>query len=102
VGEANKSIDDLLDDARRTLQRVTPQDAAAPGLIPASYPRRAVALIIDGLVDAVITYAAVRFLTSIIAERGTNVFYAAISFVIALLLGPETKGKELVPDLVVA
>ncbi len=26
----------------------------------------------------------------------------AISFVIALLLGPETRGKELVPDLVVA
>ena len=26
----------------------------------------------------------------------------AISFVFALLLGPETKGKELVPDLMVA
>ena len=29
MGEAHKSIDDLLDDARRTLQRVTPHDAAA-------------------------------------------------------------------------
>lgn len=29
MGEVNKSIDDLLDDARRTLQRVTPHDAAA-------------------------------------------------------------------------
>jgi len=28
VAEVHKSIDDLLDDARRTLQRVTPHDAA--------------------------------------------------------------------------
>jgi len=34
-------------------------------------------------------------------SRSTSVV-GAISFVIALLLGPETKGKELVSDLVVA
>jgi hypothetical protein len=28
--------------------------------------------------------------------------FGAASFIVALLLSPETKGKELVPDLVVA
>jgi hypothetical protein len=28
--------------------------------------------------------------------------FGAVNFVVALLLAPETKGKELVPDLVVA
>jgi SHS family lactate transporter-like MFS transporter len=58
--------------------------------------------IFGGLVAPVVTYFAVNHglgfgIPLLIATTG-----AAASFVVALLLSPETKGKELVPDLVIA
>jgi SHS family lactate transporter-like MFS transporter len=58
--------------------------------------------IFGGLVAPVVTYVAVNYglgfgIPLLVATTG-----AAASFVVALLLSPETKGKELVPDLVVA
>src|SRR5436853_5267800 len=58
--------------------------------------------IFGGLVAPVLTYFAINYNLGFGIPMLVGTVVGAISFVIALLLGPETKGKELVPDLVVA
>jgi SHS family lactate transporter-like MFS transporter len=55
-----------------------------------------------GLVPTVITYFAANFQTGFAIPMLIGTVAASISFVLALLMGPETKGKVLVADLVVA
>jgi len=58
--------------------------------------------IFGGLVAPVLTYFAINYNLGFGIPMLVGTVVGAISFVIALLLGPETKGKELVSDLVVA
>jgi len=54
-----------------------------------------------GFVAPIVTYFAINHNLGFGIPMLVGTVIGCISFVIALLLGPETKGKELVPDLVV-
>ena len=58
----------------------------APRLVPASYPRRAAALVIDVLVELIVGYFAARLFFSFVSDWGTNVVYAIVSFIVAAQL----------------
>ena len=58
--------------------------------------------IFGGLMPPVVTYIATTYQIGFAIPMLIGTCVGAASFVIALLLGPETKGKILVPDLVVA
>jgi SHS family lactate transporter-like MFS transporter len=58
--------------------------------------------IFGGLVAPVLTYFAVNYNLGFGIPMLVGTVVGALSFVTALYFGPETKGKELVPDLVVA
>jgi len=58
--------------------------------------------IFGGLVAPILSYFAINYNLGFGIPMLVGTAAGAISFVIALLLGPETRGKELVPDLVVA
>jgi SHS family lactate transporter-like MFS transporter len=58
--------------------------------------------IFGGLVAPTLTFLAATWGTSLAVPMFVGTVLGAGSFIIALLLGPETKGKEIVPDLVVA
>jgi SHS family lactate transporter-like MFS transporter len=58
--------------------------------------------IFGGLVAPVVSYFAVEHGMGFGIPLLIATTVAAASFVVALLLSPETKGKELVPDLVIA
>ena len=58
--------------------------------------------IFGGLVAPTLTYFAINHNMGFGVPMLVGTVVGAVSFVIALLLGPETKGKVLVPDLVVA
>src|SRR5437016_94582 len=58
--------------------------------------------IFGGLVAPILSYFAINYNLGFGVPMLVGTTAGAISFVIALLLGPETRGKELVPDLVVA
>src|SRR5262244_2098260 len=58
--------------------------------------------IFGGLVAPVLTYFAINYKLGFGIPMLVGTVVGAISFVLALLLGPETKGKELVSDLMVA
>jgi MFS transporter, SHS family, lactate transporter len=58
--------------------------------------------IFGGLVAPTLTYFAINYHLGFGIPMLVGTVVGAISFVFALLLGPETKGKELVPDLMVA
>ena len=58
--------------------------------------------IFGGLVAPVLTYFAINYNLGFGIPMLVGTVVGALSFVIALSFGPETKGKELVPDLVVA
>ena len=49
-----------------------------------------------------LTYFAINYQLGFGIPMLVGTVVGAISFVLALLVGPETKGKVLVPDLVVA
>jgi MFS transporter, SHS family, lactate transporter len=53
-------------------------------------------------VAPVLTYFATNYQLGFGIPMLVGTVVGAISFVLALLVGPETKGKVLVPDLVVA
>ena len=55
--------------------------------------------IFGGLVAPVLTYIAVTYNVGFGVAMMVGTTVGLISFIIALLLGPETKGKELVSDL---
>jgi MFS transporter, SHS family, lactate transporter len=57
---------------------------------------------IGGFVPLVLTYMATHFDIGLAGAMMAGTAFGAINFVLALLVGPETKGKVLVPDLVVA
>ena len=56
--------------------------------------------IFGGLVPPILTYLAATWGTGLALPMLIGTVVGAGSFIIALLLGPETKGKEIVPDLV--
>jgi SHS family lactate transporter-like MFS transporter len=58
--------------------------------------------IFGGLVAPVLTYFAINYNLGFGVPMLVGTVVGALSFVTALYFGPETKGKELVPDLVVA
>ncbi len=58
--------------------------------------------IFGGLVAPALTYFAINYQLGFGIPMLVGTVVGAISFVLALLVGPETKGKVLVPDLVVA
>jgi SHS family lactate transporter-like MFS transporter len=58
--------------------------------------------IFGGLVAPTLTYLAAHYGTGFAIPMLLGTGLGALSFVCALLLGPETKGKVLVPDLIVA
>ena len=58
--------------------------------------------IFGGLVAPVLTYFAINYNLGFGIPMLVGTVVGALSFVIALSFGPETKGKELVPHLVVA
>jgi hypothetical protein len=58
--------------------------------------------IFGGLVAPTLTYFAINYHLGFGIPMLVGTVVGAVSFVFALLLGPETKGKELVPDLMVA
>jgi len=58
--------------------------------------------ILGGLVVPVLAYFATTYNVGYAVPMLVGTVVAAFSVVIALLLSPETKGKELVADLVVA
>src|ERR1700739_2409363 len=55
-----------------------------------------------GLVAPILAYAATAYHIGYAMPMLVGTVVAALSFVIAIALGPETKGKALVPDLVIA
>src|SRR5262249_34842642 len=55
--------------------------------------------IFGGLVAPVLTYFAINYQLGFGIPMLVGTVVGAVSFVLALLLGPETKGRELVPDL---
>jgi SHS family lactate transporter-like MFS transporter len=58
--------------------------------------------IFGGLVAPTLTFLAATWGTGLAIPMLIGTALGAASFIIALLLGPETKGKEMVPDLVLA
>jgi hypothetical protein len=50
----------------------------------------------------VLTFFAEHYQVGLVIPMLVGTCAAAVSVVIALLISPETKGKELVPDLIVA
>jgi SHS family lactate transporter-like MFS transporter len=58
--------------------------------------------IFGGLVAPILTYIAATYQVGLGISMLIGTVVGAVSFVCALLVGPETKGKELVPDLVLA
>ena len=58
--------------------------------------------IFGGFVPLVLTFFAEHYQVGLAIPMLVGTCAAAVSVVIALLLSPETKGKELVPDLIVA
>ncbi len=56
--------------------------------------------IFGGLVPPILTFLAATWGTGLALPMLLGTVLGAGSFIIALLLGPETKGKEIVPDLV--
>jgi MFS transporter, SHS family, lactate transporter len=56
--------------------------------------------IFGGLVGPILTFLAATWGTGLAVPMLIGTLFGAGSFVIALLLGPETRGEELVPDLV--
>ena len=57
--------------------------------------------IFGGFVPLVLTYFAVNYQVGLVIPMLVGTCVAATSVVIALLISPETKGKELMADLVV-
>ena len=55
-----------------------------------------------GLCAPVLAYFATNWQLGLAIPMLIGTVFGALNFIIALLLAPETKGKELVPDLVVA
>ena len=55
-----------------------------------------------GLCAPVLAYFATNWQLGLAIPMLVGTVFGAVNFIIALLLAPETKGKELVPDLVVA
>jgi SHS family lactate transporter-like MFS transporter len=53
-------------------------------------------------VPLVLTFFAEHYQVGLVIPMLVGTCAAAVSVVIALLISPETKGKELVPDLIVA
>ena len=82
--------------------------ATFPSGFPPKYERRPApsvyyqGAIFGGLVAPTLTYFAINHNMGFGVPMLVGTVVGAVSFVIALLLGPETKGKVLVPDLVVA
>ena len=58
--------------------------------------------IFGGLVAPILAYFAVSWQTGFAIPMLIGTVFGAVSFILATLLGPETRGKELVPDLSVA
>src|ERR1700760_40017 len=58
--------------------------------------------IFGGFVPLVLTFFAEHYQVGLVIPMLVGTCAAAVSVVIALLISPETKGKELVPDLIVA
>ena len=58
--------------------------------------------IFGGLVPPVITYFAVNYNMSFSIPMLAGCVIGSVSWCLALFLGPETKGKDMVPDLVLA
>jgi len=58
--------------------------------------------IFGGFVPLVLTFFAEHYQVGLVIPMLVGTCAAAVSVVIALLISPETKGKELVPDLMVA
>jgi SHS family lactate transporter-like MFS transporter len=58
--------------------------------------------IFGGLVAPILTYIAVHYEVGFAISMLVGTVVGSVSLVLALLVGPETKGKELVPDLVLA
>jgi SHS family lactate transporter-like MFS transporter len=58
--------------------------------------------IFGGLVWPILAYLAATWQTGFAIPMLVGTVFGGVSFILATLLGPETKGKELVPDLVVA
>jgi SHS family lactate transporter-like MFS transporter len=58
--------------------------------------------IFGGLVAPMLTFLAATWGTGLAIPMLVGTTLGAASFIVALLLGPETKGKEMVPDLVLA
>jgi SHS family lactate transporter-like MFS transporter len=58
--------------------------------------------IFGGLVGPILAYLAATWQTGFAIPMLVGTVFGGVSFILATLLGPETKGKELVPDLVVA
>jgi MFS transporter, SHS family, lactate transporter len=58
--------------------------------------------IFGGLVGPILAYLAATWQTGFAIPMLVGTVVGGVSFILATLLGPETKGKELVPDLVVA
>jgi MFS transporter, SHS family, lactate transporter len=58
--------------------------------------------IFGGLVAPVLAYCAGSWQTGFAIPMLVGTVFGAVSFILATLLGPETRGKELVPDLSVA
>jgi len=58
--------------------------------------------IFGGLVPPVITYFAVNYNMSFAIPMLVGCVIGSVSWCLALFLGPETKGKDIVPDLVLA
>ena len=55
-----------------------------------------------GLCAPILAYFATNWQLGLAIPMLIGTVFGALNFIIALLLAPETKGKELVPDLVVA
>jgi SHS family lactate transporter-like MFS transporter len=58
--------------------------------------------IFGGLVGPILAYLAASWGTGFAIPMLAGTVFGAISFILATLLGPETRGKELVPELTVA
>ena len=58
--------------------------------------------IFGGLVGPILAYLAATWQTGFAIPMLVGTVFGGVSFILATLLGPETKSKELVPDLVVS
>jgi MFS transporter, SHS family, lactate transporter len=61
-----------------------------------------VGAIAGGLVPPILTYFAVDWQIGFAIPMLIGTMLGLVNFVVALLLGPETRGTEMVPDLVIA